>query len=373
MQSKDPLDLLINTDLKSKLTELAAVEESDGAFISCYLDARAGKQACKAFLNQKSAAIRGSLRGTARFEFENALGMIHRALDDSWLPEARGLAVFARGLSGGRHLTVLHFAAALDNRLVLYRVPEVLPLVALLQREPAFTLLLAKGEQLQVMEVELGSVTARVWANEPHYAGEMHAVANGTGAGERFSAVTGSSHGAFWRSRKVLVASSSPLLIAGDPEALPGIADWLPRRAVARLIGSIPVPCEANLDQSLDIVRNRLAAICSAEASRLAAALLDDDGLRDDAVLGYRATIEALSRGETDAVVIADWDRAGLGLPWEAKIELCRETLRRDIRVVLADSISLRSAGGVGCLRRQPSERTVASSRISGAGFGLVA
>ena len=365
MQSKDRWDLTINTELESALTDMARVDESDYSFLSCYLDARAGKQACKAFLNQKAAAIRASLRGIRRFDFENALGMIHRALDDSWHPEARGLAIFARGLAGGRHLTVLHFAAALDNRLVLYRVPELLPLVALLQREPAFTLLMAKGKQLLLTEVELGSVTPQVWVNEQLVASELDAVANGT--------VPGSSHGSFWRSRKALVESSLPLLIAGDSEALPGIADWLPTRAVTRLIGSISVPREANFNESLGIVRNRLAAIRSAEASRLAAALLEGDSQRDNAGLGYRATLEALSRGEADAVVIADWDHAGLGLPWEAKIELCRDALRRDIRVVLADSIRLCRAGGVGCLRRRPTERSATSSRINNAGFGLVA
>lgn len=99
----------------------------------------------------------------------------------------------------------------------------------------------------------------------------------------------------------------------------------------------------------------RLGTICREEATRLADEATDHCGQGVYAELGYRATLEALRCANAEAVIIADWDSPGLGLPLESRIEICLAALRQGVRVVLADSVRLRNAGGVACLLRHPS------------------
>jgi len=170
MQSQDQSGLIFNGGQDATLHRLADLEMSDSAVVSCYLDAGAGKPACREFLKQKAGQIRPRLRGTARLDFENAVSMIHSALDAHWIPEARGIAIFARGALGGRQLTILHSATTLSNRFILYCRPELLPLVSLRQREPSFTLLLVNGDQVQLIESKFGSVLSRSGAIAASYA-----------------------------------------------------------------------------------------------------------------------------------------------------------------------------------------------------------
>jgi hypothetical protein len=365
MQTKAQHDLLFNPEHLETLSGLADLDRNDSPVVSCYLDTQAGKPACEAFLQDKVRHIRATLGGTDRLEFEHAVAMIRRALDANWRPAARGMAMFARGFSAGRHLTTVHAANRVDNRLVVYRLPELLPLIALLQREPSFTLLLVRNGQMQLLDIAVGSVHAHLRIDETQRLGAIEAIGHASTEGFQDGV---------WQLRKALAETSAPLIVAGDIDMLAGIAGWLPRREVARLIGSIPIAAGVDIDGALQTVRQQVAAIARAQCADLAAELANNacNG-SDGAVLGYRATLEAVQQGQADAVVISDWDQPGLGLPWEAEIELCREALRRRVPVVLADSLGLRESGSVGCRLARPRAQTPAAPRRQGAGMGRVA
>jgi hypothetical protein len=178
-----------------------------------------------------------------------------------------------------------------------------------------------------------------------------------------------------WRLRKALAETTGPLLIAGDIGSLQAIAEWLPQSAVERLVGTLPVADDQPVDEILTVARERLDAICAEASIKLVTAVAQSGTGQGDAVTGYRATFDALQRGELDTLVIADWDHPGLGLPWEDEIELCHEALRRGIRLVLADSVGLRQAGGVGGLVGEHcrSRRSAAQSRRHASGLERVA
>jgi hypothetical protein len=303
MQVKPQISPLLDVDRESTPFRLAGLQQGDSAFVSCYLDTRSGQQACIAFLDQKAARIRSTLRGVDRFFFDTAVETIRRAVDTHWRLHMRGMALFARGTAKDRHLTVCHSATPFDNRLVCHSLPEVLPLIALHQREPAFRLLLVHRRRL----------------------------------------------------RKALSESPLPLFIAGESKALRSATDWLPRRAAQRLSGRLPILPGTGVESMIKTIRRRLGTSYCEESSRLADALAGKSGLRSHAALGYRPALDAIRCSNAEAVVIADWDHPGLGLPREAEIEICFAALRRGIRVLLADSLRLRTAGGVACLLRQPS------------------
>jgi hypothetical protein len=353
MQVKPQISPLLDVDRESTPFRLAGLQQGDSAFVSCYLDTRSGQQACIAFLDQKAARIRSTLRGVDRFFFDTAVETIRRAVDTHWRLHMRGMALFARGTAKDRHLTVCHSATPFDNRLVCHSLPEVLPLIALHQREPAFRLLLVHRRRLQLFEANPDSELALVYGREAERPG-------GTGEFDDESIAPGAppsmvSRDALWKLRKALSESPLPLFIAGESKALRSATDWLPRRAAQRLSGRLPILPGTGVESMMKTIRRRLGTSYCEESSRLADALAGKSGLRSHAALGYRPALDAIRCSNAEAVVIADWDHPGLGLPREAEIEICFAALRRGIRVLLADSLRLRKAGGVACLLRQPS------------------
>jgi len=348
--------LLGNAELKEEVALLAAVEPSEFPFISCYLDARAGKASCQHFLERKSAIIRQKLSGSARFAFENALAMLQRQMEEYWNAEAQGLAMFARGLAGGRHLSVMHLAVPLENSLITYRAPELLPLVELLQREPPFTLVLAQGGRVQVSDIDLGVNTPRAWVDDARIPRATSDVLDRSAAG---STTTNSMVRLDRPARliqRTLAASSTPLLLAGDEATLKKVINWLPQRALSRLLGTVAVPLGLGQREAVELLRGTLSDIHAEESMQLVSRLVTAIRTHGPAVAGHLAAMEALRQGSVDTLVIADAGQPNVGAHWDAKIELSRQACRRGTRVVLADSEDLRYLGGVGCLLRQRHE-----------------
>ena len=356
MQQVRKPGLLGNAELKEELALLAAIEPGDFPFISCYLNAGAGKTACHQFLEQKAAVIRPTLSGSARFAFENALAMLRRHLEEHWNAGAQGLAMFARGLAGGRHLSVMRFAVPFENSMAVYRVPEVLPLVELLQREPEFTLVLAHRGQVQVLDIDLGKAAPRAWVNDFGTIGAAFSTPNNAAASAAKNRVAALG-GAQRFIQRSAAASSTPLLLAGDEEALKKIVDWLPQRAVSRLLGTLAVPRSFGQREAVDLVRSQFAAMHAEDAKQLASRLVTAVRTQGQAVAGNLATLEALRQGNVDTLVISDAGKPNMGARWDEKIELSRQAWQQGTRVVLAESEELRYLGGVGCLLRQCHEK----------------
>lgn len=331
------------------IDKLTAMEPSDAAFLSCYLDASAGRAACLRFLVEKAAAIRAKLDGNARLEFENALTMVERQLELVWHPEVKGLALFARSPAGGRQLSVLRLAVPVANRLALYRLPEILPLVELVEKESPFMLLLARQGGLQVLDADIGRVAPRAWA------ADVRRLQTTAGARSGSGSVATLDRG-LQTMRRIVSASSSPLVLAGDSDAMAKVREWLPRRAAARLADCVEVPCHLEQHEAIDRIRSDLAEVRRVESRRLATRLVRAMRGGSLAVAGECATLEALHAGLAHTLVLsADCDRSD-NVQWDAPIELSRLAWRQGARVVLADSDELRYLGGVGCLLRQPAE-----------------
>ena len=373
MQPNPESESLVDVDLGPWLDRLAHPGDSDSPFVSCYLDTRGGRQACRTFLHRKVTHIRRSLRGLERFEFDSAVEMIHGALDSDWCPQAQGMAIFARGVSRDRHFDVLHAAVPVDNRLVRYPTPEILPLIALHQREPAFSLLLIRHDGMRLFERPPGLLTGLTRLDRVPRVGSIDRLTGqdvGDGAGcDPFDP----EQEAVWRFHRSLEASSLPLLIAGDAEALSDAVDWLPQRVIDRLVGSLPLSPGDGLEALVLSARTQIRTLCWAESNRLAGQLVDRARGQGPATLGYRSTLRAIRNGEATRLVITDWDHPGLGLPWEDEIAICYEALRNGVRIVLSDSIPLREAGGVGCLLKGQSDRASISHRVHPAGLRRVA
>jgi hypothetical protein len=341
-------DLLFTADPAPQLVQLAHLEPNDRPIVSCYLDTRSGVRSCLAFLNEKAAHIRGSLKGVDRLEFDSAIEIIRRNLDDVE-DGTQGIAFFSRGALSDRFLTSVTTPTAPDNRLVYGRSPEILPLVALQQNQPAGHLLVASEGRFELLRTDLPP------GQEPCCSGQLDPQSLGTASDSNAStrlARPGAGKGRPASGLgEMLRQSHRPLLVAGDADALVALSDWLPDEAVGHLVGCIRLSEDTARPSLLEIARNRLNTIFHSEAQRLARDIVErePDG---GTALGFRTVLEYLRQHAVDTVIVSDWDRFGHGLPWESKVEICFEALRHDARVILCDSIRLRDAGGVGCVLR---------------------
>jgi len=228
--------------------------------------------------------------------------------------------------------------------------------VELLQREPPFTVLLAQAGRVQVLDIDLAVATPRAWVDDA----EMPQATGGNLIGSVAGSVSTSRMVRLDRSvrliQKLLAGSPTPLLLAGDEASLRRVIDWLPQRAVSRLLGAVTVPRGFDQRETVELLRGRLADIHAEISMQLASSVVAAMRTRGPAVAGHVAALEALRQGNVDTLVIADAGRLNLGAHWDATIELSRQACQQGTRVVLADSEELRYLGGVGCLLRQRDE-----------------
>lgn len=333
--------------LAEQISLLAKLEVDDSPFLSCYLDAQSGLPNCRQFVEDKAALIRPQLASVTRLEFESALNMVHRRLEGAWHPDVKGMAIFARGLSAGRHLTAIQLAVPVRNSLAVYRAPEILPLIALQDSQPVFMLLLASEGSVQVLKLDLGSVV-------PH-AGPLGVLPHPTEPAAVQPLLSGSG---LQRLHRVVSANTGmPLVVAADTDSLPALKACLPPRAASHLLHSLALPADVGQVEAVDFVRRSVASARTEMRTELAVRLVRLMRLHGPAVTGQVGTLEALRVGNAEALVIADgYDTSGMS-QWEAKIELPRLACAQGVDVVVADSDELRYLGGVGCLLRQHQER----------------
>jgi hypothetical protein len=367
MRENPQTDLLFPADPAPQLVQLAHLEQGDRPIVSCYLDTRCGIRPSLTFLNEKAAHIRASLKGVERLEFDTAIEIIRRNLDDVRDGD-QGIAVFTRGALSDRHLTLVKTPTAPDNRLVYGRSPEILPLVALYQNQPAGHLLVAQQGRFELLRTDLDADQQALCTGGIPGPRRGTDRLSGTGA----ALVTPRDHAVKtdWPQRlsgalevSTVGACGGALLLAGDADALLALSDRLPDEATGYLVGCIELAQPTDRRRVLELARNRLTTIFHAEARRLAHAVVEQEEY-GDTVVGFRAVLDTLRDDAADTVVLSDWDRFGHGLPWESKVEICFEALRRDARVILCDSLRLRSAGGVGCLLRS-AEQPVQRPRVA--------
>ena len=76
-------------------------------------------------LAQRASVLRQILKGSALADLEQALCKINAYLAAEILPEAKGLAIFVRGVCGGALLLPMQFAVPLPNWIAVYPTPNI--------------------------------------------------------------------------------------------------------------------------------------------------------------------------------------------------------------------------------------------------------
>lgn len=338
------------TEIDAGIDALVRLEPSDAPFLSCYLDGRAGAEDCTAFVRAKAAAMRNALDPAQRFDFDDALNRVLQQIDRECHRDTRGMALFARGPGGGRHLSVLHIASSVENSLVLYRAPEIVPLLSLRDRDARFTLMLVRGGRVQVLDVEMGGTTPVVWAAMPATPVPRKLINSQTV--QRLSPRTRAIR------RALAVRGNVPLVVAGDAAEFDELMGWLPARVRSRCVEQLSVPGTLSDDVAIGRARDTMIALRKCESAQFATRLMRELRPQGRAVAGPVATEQALREGNADTLLVAEMPTVAAGTGWDARIELARLARRQGISIVASAADELHNLGGVACLLRQRSDRT---------------
>ena len=294
-------------ELHQHITLLSSVEESDAPFISAYINLGSGHDGWRETLDDRARILRGILKGNDLTDLEDALGKIESWLATELLPEAKGAAIFVRGIFGGAFMLPMQFATPLPNWIAVYPTPNIYHLVELKDNYHRYIILLAMPEQASILEVNLGAATTQAWINQS----ELRMRVGSEWTRSHYQIHQAHRGDRFVREKVELLeelmraGGQTHLILAGDPEILERIRTILPSDLMEKLVDMVAV---SECDLKSDVVMATLSSFIAheeQESQSIAECLIE--GLRSQnlAVAGTAATLEALRWGKVDTLVMA--------------------------------------------------------------------
>jgi hypothetical protein len=362
-------------DLQQQTALLANLRPAGGIVISCYLDLAEERSRLENFVRNRLGALLVRVPDGQRGALQSCIDVIHTQLESDLPMRTRGLAVFAAADGKAPLLSAMPFAVPFRNSLSVSRSPDLLPLLKLKELYGRFMIVMARPEGLQLAEVNLGDVSVKVWATNPH-AGASHA----GGQNRIQTAGTASLLGQVELIEQRLgKGGSCPLFLAGDIDVMQSIRELLGASSIARLMGALPMPGDHTLESTAAVCLRALMDFETSQARDTAARILRGVRQHGQAVAGVEASLDAMRSGMVDRLVIASDFRPEDGWagdpgiqvgtflsppewypeasahdtnPPNLRAELIRLAAQQRFPLEFADSEALNYLGGVGCLLR---------------------
>ena len=374
-------------ELKQHITLLASVAESEAPFISAYFNLENGQAGWREALDERARILRRLLKGDDLVDFDEALSRVETWLATALLPEAKGAAIFVRGIFGGAFMLPMQFAVPLPNWIAVYPTPNIYHLVELKDNYHRYVVLLALPDRTSILEVNLGAATTQAWANRSELRTRVgsewtrsHYQIHQAHRGDRFL-----SEEIALLEQLMRAGGQTHLILAGDPEISAQVRRALPDDLADKLVDVIPA---TERDQQTDVVTATLSSFIEHEEQESRSVVEQlTEGLRSQnlAVAGSAASLDALRIGQVDTLIMANdykpdpgWRCTGCraigtetpetslcpqcGGPVVRRLDVKEALLRLagqsecPVEVVEQSDV-LMSLGGVGCLLRYQSDR----------------
>lgn len=369
-------------ELRRHIGVLACVDETEAPFVSCYLNLEQGEAGYRKAFEDRASALRATLDGDARADFEAAIGQIEAYLAGKLQPGTKGVALFARQFRAGAFFLPMQFAAPLPNWIAVCATPNLFHLMALKDTYHRYVVLLATRTWVRILEVNLGAATVQAWTAQPELRERV---------GREWTKAHYESHRRERTSRflkeqiellgRLMAAGGhTHLILAGDPHLTGEIRRALPKSVASKLVDTIPA---AGRDTQEDVVAATLSAFVEweeQESQAVAARFVQGIRTQGLAVAGATACLDALRQRRADTLLLArdhlpepGWRCAACGAirierdapaacsecgkaavrPIDATEELVRLAGQKNCPVEVVDYCDpLMSFGGVGCLLR---------------------
>lgn len=300
-------------ELRNNILTLACVEEAAAPFVSCYFNLEQSEEGCLKTLNDRVPALRCTISPKELGDFDGAIQEIRTYVTRQLRPDARGAAVFCRKSGANTFFLPMQFAAPLPNWVAIYDTPNLFHLMAMKDTYHRYVVLLATGERVRILEVNLGAATVQAWTHHPalrervgrewtkeHYASHRRARTS------RFLKEQIELLGELMKTGK-----HTHLILAGDPRLTREIKRALPKPVASKLIDTIPA---ASHDTQADVVTATLSAFVDweeQESQAVAARFVKGIRTQGRAVAGLAACLEALRQRRVDIVVVTQHFVAG--------------------------------------------------------------
>lgn len=336
-------------NLQKHIHTLAVLEETNSPVISYYLNRETDELGNRLNLAKRGRVLRQSLWGRARHDFEAAMNQIEEFLDTQLLPEAKGLAIFAR-FGEGDFFLPLQFRVPLPNWIAVTALPNIYHLIELKDTYHRYIVMISTEESARILEVNLGSVTEELWRERP----ELRQRVGREWTKEHYQNHRRERTNQFIKEkikileRLVSAGGHTHLILAGNPAMTARIRKALPRHLEEKLIDTVVAGPNDNISDVVAVTLSQFIEQEEQESQTLVETLNREIRTGGLAVVGPEASLEALQQGQADVLVVAQ-DMPDLTL----REELVRLAAQSQCQVEVVNySPLLMGFGGVGCLLR---------------------
>lgn len=145
-------------DLAKLIRTLAMLEPDEAPVVSCYMDLTGGRG-----IDEQRVRVLGHAVGAAwREPFEEAVDRIRAYIARCLGPQARGVAIFARGGPNPMFLPI-QSPLPLPERLVVNSTPDMIDLLKFEDHSRSYLAVRVGGNAVNVFEVRLGAITRPIW------------------------------------------------------------------------------------------------------------------------------------------------------------------------------------------------------------------
>ena len=292
-------------ELHRHISVLANVQETESPFFSCYLQVQP-EETWREVVHERAQMLRRLLRGSQLLDFEESLEKAEQWLESELLPEARGVAIFARGDAGGEFFLPMQFAAPLPTIVAAYPTPNIYYLVELKDNYHRYVVLLTLPDRATIFEVNLGAATTQAWLEYPPLRQRV-----GTEWSRSHFQIHRSRRGDRYLDEKVAILTKlmqaggqTHLVLAGEPGMTHRVLHALPVELQEQVIDCVP----ANRgDQQSDVILATLSSFIEheeRESQAIADSLIEGIRRQNLAVGGTGKTLAALRWGDVDTLVM---------------------------------------------------------------------
>ena len=292
--------------LQKHIRTLATLEETNSPVVSYYLNREQDELTNRVRLTEQGRVLRQFLWGRAKGDFEEAMNQIERYIDHELLPDAKGVAIFAR-VGEGPFFLPLQFRVPLPNWIAASANPNIYHLIELKDTYHRYIVMISTEESARILEVNLGAVTEELWRERP----ELRRRVGREWTKEHYQNHRRERTNQFFKEKiKVLERLISAdghthLILAGNPQLTARIRNALPKHLEEILIDTVVASPNDNIS---DVVAATLSQFIEQEDQESQAVVdtlyrvIRTSGL---AVVGPEASLDALQTGQADVLVLA--------------------------------------------------------------------
>jgi len=348
--------------LNQTIRRLALTEPNRSPVLSCFFDLTLPRQNHIEDLKAWAEVAAPTMKGRSRQDFEDALEETIRWLKEEKRPNAKGVAIFCRW-GDEPFLIPLQFHSPLPNGFHVDSLPQVYPLVEVMDSYDRFVIVITTEQKARIMELCIGSVTKSIFAERP----EIRERIGREWTKEHYQNHKRERSERFLKEKIQIIdgivtrGQHDHIILAGQSALVTRLYRSLPKRLQEKVISTFSTASDRHehqlIEDALKLFIEHEQDISQRNVQRLEAAI-KTGGL---GVVGFDAAKRALEIGQAEMLLIDQEFNIA-----EAQEELTRLAILSGVEIeTVSDCDLLKSYGGVGCLLRYSYPDTPKEAKVA--------